>query len=213
MARFFLSSLVWIAMVSSVLAVENPAVKFSIADEQLEIEFHQPAVVPGTTLFFALRAGSELGSAVIPFAENFEGSTVFLPFQADRLYLVQFAEAKGEILERRWEKWKWSDRRSAPDNVIWDSARFVFRIPLADFKDRLDLVVYAKDFRAGKTWGRMLGSQDPAVTSGEGDKYIPHYCEIDFRDKAAPAVTVRGRLGRIRPDRVFISFSLGFLAM
>jgi len=196
MARFFLSSLVWIAMVSSVLAVENPAVKFSIADEQLEIEFHQPAVVPGTTLFFALRAGSELGSAVIPFAENFEGSTVFLPFQADRLYLVQFAEAKGEILERRWEKWKWSDRRSAPDNVIWDSARFVFRIPLADFKDRLDLVVYAKDFRAGKTWGRMLGSQDPAVTSGEGDKYIPHYCEIDFRDKAAPAVTVRGRLGQ-----------------
>lgn len=195
MAQFFPGGLVWFALVSSVFAVDNPAVKFSVSHEQLEIEFNQPTFGPGTTLFFALRTGNELGSAVVPFAENFEGSTVFLPFQADRLYLVELAGESGRILERRWEKWKWGDRRDAPDNVAWDSARLIFRLPLADFKTRVDLVVYAKDFRDGKTWGRMLGAQDPAVTPGDGDKYISHYYEVDLRDKTGPAVAVRGRLG------------------
>src|SRR4051812_45132850 len=134
MARFFAGGLAWIALVSSVCAVENPAVKFSVAHEQLEIEFQQPTFGAATTLFFALRTGSELGSAVVPFAENFEGSTVFLPFQADRLYLIELGSENGKILERRWENWKWSDRRDAPGSVVWDPARLIFRLPLADFK-------------------------------------------------------------------------------
>ena len=196
MARFFAGGLVWIALVSSVFAVENPAVKFSVANEQLEIEFQQPTFGDGTTLFFALRTANELGSAVVPFAENFEGSTVFLPFQADRLYLVELGSENGRILERRWEKWKWSDRRDAPASVVWDPARLIFRLSLADFTTRVEIVVYAKDFRDGKKWGRMLGAQDPAVSPGDGDKYIPHYYEVDLRDKTAPVVTVRARLGR-----------------
>ena len=74
---------------SSVFAMDGQDVKFSIGHEQLEIGFPGLALSPGTTFFVALRAGRELGSAVIPFGENFEGSTIFLPFQADRLYFVQ----------------------------------------------------------------------------------------------------------------------------
>src|SRR5205814_786083 len=79
----------------------------SIAHEQLEIELQSVTLVPGTTLFLALRAGNEPGSAVVPFGENFEGSTIFLPFQADRLCIVQIGTASGQIFERRWEKWEW----------------------------------------------------------------------------------------------------------
>ncbi len=70
-----------------------------------------------------------------------------------------------------------------------------FGFPSEELRDRVDVVAYAKDFREGKTWGRLVASQDPAVAPGDGDKYIPHYCEVDLRDKAAPTVKVRARLG------------------
>jgi hypothetical protein len=126
---FFLGGLVWLGMMSSVLAADDLAVKFSVVQEQLEIDFHPTALGPGITLFCALRAGNELGSAVIPFGENVEGSTVFLPFQADWLFLVQLGAESGRIIERRWEKWKWSDRRDVPDKAVWDSTRSVLRLP------------------------------------------------------------------------------------
>src|SRR5437773_6435358 len=125
MARFFLCALAWFGVMSSLFAADDPFVKFSVTHEQLEIELQTVTLVPGTTLFLALRAGNEPGSAVVPFGENFEGSTVFLPFQADRLCIVQIGAAGGQIFERRWEKWKWSDRRAAPNEVGWDAARSV----------------------------------------------------------------------------------------
>jgi hypothetical protein len=57
MACYFLRELVWLGMMSSVLAANNPAVKFSVVQEQLEIDFHPTALGPGITLFCALRAG------------------------------------------------------------------------------------------------------------------------------------------------------------
>lgn len=195
MARFFLCAMAWLGLMSTVFAADDPVVKFSIAHEQFEIEFQSVTLAPGTTLFLALRTGNEPGSAVVPFGENFEGSTVFLPFQADRLCLVQIGTESGQVFECRWENWKWSDRRAAPNEVGWDPSRSVLRLPVADLKDRVDLAVYVKDFREGKTWGRLLASQDPTVAPGEGDKYIPHYCQVDLHAKAAPMVKVRGRLG------------------
>ena len=180
---------------SSVFAMDGQDVKFSIGHEQFEIGFPGLALSPGTTFFVALRAGWELGSAVIPFGENFEGSTIFLPFQADRLYFVQLGSGNGKMFERRWEKWKWSDRRTASDDVGWDASRSVLRLPVTGLKRRVELAVYAKDFRDGKSWGRLLACQDPAVVLGEGDRYIPHYCEVDLRAKSAPDVRICGRLG------------------
>ena len=195
MARFCYCALLCLGLMSSMFAADDSIVKFSVAHEQLEIEFQGVDLSPGTTLFLVLRAGDEPGSAVVPFGENFEGSTVFLPFQADRLCFVQIGNAGGQVLERRWEKWKWSDRRAAPNEVEWDPSRSVLRLPVAGLKRKVELVVYAKDFREGKTWGQLDACQDPAVVHGEGDKYVPHYCEVDLRAKAAPTVKVRGRLG------------------
>jgi glycosidase len=195
MARLLFRALAALGLMSTVLASDGPRVEFIVRQERLEIAFPGADLSPGKTFFVARRAGQDLGSAVIPFGENFEGSTVFLPFQADRLYFVQIGHEAGRIFERRWENWKWSERRAAPNDVEWDGARSVLRLPLAGLPGKVDAAVYAKDFGEGKTWGRLVASQDPAVIPGEGDKYIPHYCEVDFRAKDAPAVKVRGRLG------------------
>ena len=77
---------------------------FSVADERWSIAFPAADLVPGKTFYVALRTGNELGSAVIPFAENFEGSTVFLAFQADRLYFVQIEPESGRAFARRWDR-------------------------------------------------------------------------------------------------------------
>ncbi len=85
---------------------------------------------------FSSRCGSaqKPGSAVVPFGENFEGSTVFLPFQANRLYLVQIGtESVKRSSSGRWENWKWSDRAEDKElelNVgAGRSAQFACRWP------------------------------------------------------------------------------------
>lgn len=179
---------------SAAFVSEGSGVQFSVAQEWLAVKLSGSDLGPGRTLFVALRAGSEPGSAVIPFGENFEGSTMFLPFQADHLYFVQVGDGSGKIFERRWENWKWSDRRVAPNDVAWDASEATLRLPVPGLK-KIDAAVYAKDFRDGKTWGRLSAAQDPAVAPGEGDKYIPHYCEVDLSAKGAPSVKVRSRHG------------------
>ena len=138
----------------------------------------------------------EPGSAVIPFAENFEGSTVFLPFQADRLYFVQVGTECAKRFERRWENWKWSERQDAPNDIEWHAANRSLCLPMIGLPRKLEVAVYAKDFRDGRTWGRLSASHDPAVVPGEGDRYFPHYCQVDLSAKDRPVVKVRGRHGQ-----------------
>jgi len=194
MARLFLRASLLLGLMSAAFASQGPSVQFSVAQERLAIAFPGAELGPGRTLFVAFRAGQEPGSAVVPFGENFEGSTMFLPFQADHIYFVQIGEGSAKIFERRWENWKWSDRLPASDEVAWDATASTLRIPLPGLR-KIDVAVYAKDFRDGKTWGRLAAAQDPAVAVGEGDKYIPHYCEVDLTSTGSPAVQVRGRHG------------------
>lgn len=168
----------------------------SIADGRLSIAFPAADLAPGKSLFVALRVSQEPGSAVIPFAENFEGSTVFLPFQADRLYFVQAIAEGDRIFARRWENWKWSDRTDAPNDIEWDGAKAALRLPLAGLPEKIPVAIYVKDFRESQRWGCLTASHDPVVALGVGDKYFPHYCEIDLGAKDAPAMRRRRRHGQ-----------------
>ncbi|MGB8340912.1 MAG: alpha-amylase family glycosyl hydrolase [Chthoniobacterales bacterium] len=181
---------------SPVFENEPPAVAFSIANQRLSVAFPGSDLRPGHTFFVALRAGKELGSAVIPFAENFEGSTVFLPFQADRLYFVQVGKERAKRFERCWENWKWSERQDAPNDIEWDAANRRLGLPMTGLPRKLDVAVYMKDFCDRRTWGRLSASHDPAVVPGEGDRYFPHYCEVDLGARDRPLVKVRARHGR-----------------
>ena len=52
---------------------ESLELSISLTDVGLKIATSGTKIGPGRTWFVALRLGKELGSAVIPFAENFEG--------------------------------------------------------------------------------------------------------------------------------------------
>ena len=87
------------------------SLKFSIAQDKLQIEYSCPSGGDGErSVFLALQNDSEMGSAVVPFSETFEGSTVFLPFQASKLYILQMGTDSSSVCKRTWENWKWSDR-------------------------------------------------------------------------------------------------------
>src|SRR5690349_9897088 len=128
----------------------------SIADQRLSISLPGADLGPGRSFFVALRLGRELGSAVIPFGQDFEGSTVFLPFQADRLYLVRLNEDAEQVFERRWENWKWNDRNPPPNDIKWDAKSLALSLPASGLPAKLSLAIYVKDFREGKTWGRLI---------------------------------------------------------
>ncbi|HEY3664104.1 MAG TPA: alpha-amylase family glycosyl hydrolase, partial [Chthoniobacterales bacterium] len=203
MARTLLWPFVWLGLMSTARASEVPVVRFSIAHENLQINYSWREVDWERTVFIALQTGTEMGSAVVPFGENYEGSTVFLPFQADKLYLLQIGTGTSKVWQRSWKNWKWNDRKETPGEAELEVGAYdcVIRIPLASLGKKPKVVIYSKDFSHDKSWGRLFGSPDPLVMEGEGDKYIPHYYEVDLAAKDGPAVKVCGRLGHdaIRP--------------
>ena len=131
--------------------------------------------------FVAMRAGRAIGSAVVPFAQGNEGSTVFLPFNADLLLCAETGEHESRGFIRRWEEWRWSEREQIDTFALPTTIDEIqFRIPrsLLGPATTIDFVLYAKDPRANDGWGWFWGCSDRSVDGGIGDKYIPHYHEL-----------------------------------
>ncbi|MGH8163418.1 MAG: alpha-amylase family glycosyl hydrolase, partial [Rhodanobacteraceae bacterium] len=193
-------------MTSSLIGSDRASLDFSNADKRLEVAYRCGEVLTERTLFIALRTGPGPGSTVIPFGENFEGSTVFLPFQADRFFLVKWRENSAMIFQRTWENWRWSEAVEMPDDIAaaatieGDSCIVALALGAAE---KISAVVFAKDFTCGQPWGWFFGCSDAAVAAGHGERYITRYLELDLR---APAVTVRSRLtdDRLRIYQLFV---------
>src|SRR5450432_88521 len=175
---------------------DGASISLSIVSDKLQVEYCFGEVVDQRTLFIALHSGPGAGSAVIPFSKDFEGSTVFLPFQANKLFFVQLKSDSATPFKRTWENWKWSDRSNAWKEIELeiDGDDCVIRVSLAEPGEKIKIVTYAKEFTRN-SWGRCFGTNDPSVIAGEGDKYIPHYFELDLCGKDRPAPKLRGRLG------------------
>ena len=160
---------------------DSATITISRSDTELMIEHEAPGANADRTLFLAIGSHQEIGSAVIPFAEKEEGSTVFLPFKADRLFAFKISGNGSEVFRLDWQKWKWNERQPISDGVSArvDSNRATLRVPVALLgpAKSIDLAVYTKEF-ASNSWGRFFACNDRAVTSGNGDKYIPSYLEI-----------------------------------
>jgi glycosidase len=191
----------------SVLGSDGTTLNFSIAQDKLRVEYHCPNGGDGErTVFLALQTRVEPGSAVVPFGETFEGSTVILPFQANQIFLLSLGTDSSRISKRTWENWKWSDRHEAGKELdlqvgVCDSR---IGLPLSALGQNLKVVLYSKDFTQDKRWGHFFGASDPSVGEGAGDKYIPHYLEIDLQAKDAPAVKVMGRSMPLRIYQLFV---------
>jgi glycosidase len=191
-------------LTSSLIGSDRASLDFSIAGERLEIVYRCGEVLTERTLFIALRAGTGPGSTVIPFGENFEGSTVFLPFHANRFFLVQWKENSATTFQRTWENWRWNEAAEVPADIAAatiEGSSCIVALPLSPFGagSKISVVVFAKDFTCGQSWGWFFGCSDATVAAGHGERYIPRYLELDLCAQDAPEVTAHNRLNDDRP--------------
>ncbi|HEY4281904.1 MAG TPA: alpha-amylase family glycosyl hydrolase [Chthoniobacterales bacterium] len=179
---------------------DGAAIAISTTDTELIIDYHIPGTDRTRTTFVAVGTHTEQGSAVIPFSEKQEGSTIFLPFKADRLLAVEIGADSQSVSQRLWQQWKWQERGSAnrfkaeagPQNCA-------LHIPLSELgpSKQIDLAIYSKEF-ISNPWGRFFGCNDGGVEAGMGDKYIPTFLEIKLSAGDDKIAAVRSRLGQTK---------------
>jgi glycosidase len=147
-------------------------------------------------IFLVLGTEREMGAAVLPFAPGAEGSTVFLPFQANLLFSAEIRGSQISSFLRKWEGHRWQERESTRAlDVIALNGAIHFRIPrtVAGNASVIDFVVYAKDPNANHGWGWFWGCSDCTVDAGLGDKYIPRHHELRLESERIGSVTLRRR--------------------
>ncbi len=165
----------------------------------IEIELSSPGIdEPGHAIFLALQIDPLAGAAVVPFGRGAEGSTVFLPFCANAIFIARMGASGLGLRVRRWEKTMWGETRDAGGSVrvTLKSGVAKFVIHDSELGDCLAprVVVYAKDMRENDGWGRLLPDAAMSVPGGVGDQVIPLYKSFDRN-----TVATRSRLGgRIR---------------
>jgi len=163
---------------------DNVLITVVASQSELLFRFRPPA--PGNSplnICIVLGTHRHIGAAILPFTQHSEGSTVFLPFQSDLLLSAEVRSGQIICFVRRWEHWRWSERERTNDfAVTQEEGAFVFHIPRhfpGDIR-KLDFLIYAKDPAANDGWGWFWGCSDHTVEAGPGDKYIPHYHELDL---------------------------------
>src|SRR5882724_2951650 len=172
------------ALEKQIISEPNGAtIALSMSDFDLLIEYRAPDfVADGYTVFIALATHREIGSAVVPFQREREGSTVFLSFNADLLIYAKSQAESALCMERRWENWKWSDAAISTQNHLKiDNRTVAFQLPRTQFgaAKTINCAIYAKDLSQNNGWGRFLGCNDRTVETGPDDKYIARYLEIN----------------------------------
>jgi glycosidase len=189
---------------------DGAEIELSVLDEERAVRY-RAANLSGHNVYVALNTHREIGSAVLPFECNYEGSTVFLPFKADLFFFAAPDQGKLVCYQRRWKDWKWNDRTIGDaGRISFEDSAVVFRLRRSDLGDspKFDFVIYAKDLRENYGWGKFWGCSDTTVIAGYGDKYIPSYHEISVDPAASELVAPRRRLNtagaRMRIYQLFV---------
>ena len=85
------------------------AVRIEVTAKTLEITVRgEGRAQPGHAVYIALDIHAPSGSAVLPFEKGAEGSTVFLPLRADRLYFAILRPDGPAKLMRLHQQTMWS---------------------------------------------------------------------------------------------------------
>jgi glycosidase len=189
---------------------DNIAIEVEVAESEVSFRYclPHPSEHP-LTIFLVFGTHQEIGAAVLPFQQDAEGSTVFLPFKADLFLSAQKTQHGLVAFIRRWQAWRWTERKTTDLIQVSDkNGEVVFRIPqaLLGKTQAIDFVIYAKNPDANDGWGWLWGCSDPTVESGIGDKYIPHYHELRLGEDQT--VESRSRCGadqsRVRIYQLFV---------
>lgn len=165
------------------IAADNVTISVATSDTRVTISDAGPwPSANALTVFLALRTGREIGAAVLPFEQNTNGSTVFLPFKADLLLGVRVQGDSATATVRRWDSWKWSDWSDWHDGTV-TFTKGVLRFHIDRGLSNAQSVAFAsyiKDLGVNNGWGWFFGCSDNTVIQGAGDKYIRRYYEVDL---------------------------------
>lgn len=147
------------------------AYRIERTESALKLHISGPGI-DGADFFVAAGVPGLTGSKILPFSKAWEGSTVFLPFNAQTLLLVR----PGGTFVRKWNQTLWGERERAANDVVVERTKdsLSLTVPAAVVGDplRARLAAYWKDPRAASGWGRKFGSIDPADSGGTGDVVI-----------------------------------------
>jgi len=153
----------------------------------------EPVSVPHT-IFVAINSDPAEGSAIVPFGQRAEGSTVFLPFRADRLYSVATSPSGSATKMRFWKQTVWGAIDDVSEDVPVEGSAAETRISIAVTRggsgQPLRVAVYVKEMSANDGWGCMLANRELGVSEGCDDKAVERFHEID---QATGALSSRGR--------------------
>lgn len=167
----------------------------------IQLEYSAPGIeAPGHAIFLAIGTDPRNGLGVVPFSRGGEGSTVFLPFRANRLYSAQITPEGVQLRMRRWQKAAWSPQLEvAGDFSVTVEAgvvRFTVRLPDLGNPLQLSVAMWAKNLGENDGWGRLLPNPQLAVRGGFGDQVVPRFHHIDLE---AGSVTTESRVRGPRP--------------
>ena len=160
-----------------------PHVKFTHDAEWLRFEFAcESASQPGRALFVALDTDPLGGCAVVPYAQHYEGSTVFLPFRADLLFALRIGDdGKPTLWRRKWERAKWSDRIETGDGSDFKAEVSAGKIALLLKRHAqiANATAWVKDTRGNYGWGEMLASVGETPLPRFGDAVLVDGFSLD----------------------------------
>ena len=175
---------------------EGASLGLSAAEGRLRLDFSAPAIdQPGHRVFLAIESGTGAGSYILPYGPDVEGSTVFLPFSAGRLYCIVNSPAGPAVTVRTWRGTEWSawSDASAQLTGTFTGGSCSLSLDLEGLARRrtLGIELYAKDLTLNDGWGRLYAATDPTARPGVGDQYIPGYQQITLGDPLAAEYRTR----------------------
>jgi glycosidase len=167
--------------------------------DTLEVTFSAPGIDrPGSALFVALDSVPIGGSAQVPFGQGTEGSAVFLPFRADRIYAAQISDSALGVVWREWKQARWSDRMDVKPEFTAhvEAGKLSISIRLAALERPLPKIlrvtVWAKNMRANNGWGEMIADTQLSIRAGLNDRTIDRFFAVDLESKT---IAIESRLG------------------
>jgi glycosidase len=186
---------------AAIVTTRSLHASFTISDQRLEIGCAGREIrEPHHAIFIALGAPHGAGAAVVPFSRGLEGSTVFLPFRANRLIRVELPATGCSWSCRTFGATHWSEPRVATDFVAIEPADDVLQcsINLRGLGQNVFCALYAKNLAANDGWGRLLAFSGERIHGDTGDGCVNSYHHINVDRRTVERLPHRLARERIR---------------
>jgi glycosidase len=171
----------------------------SVDQDRFEVEYSTPGIDrPGNAVFIALDFEMVGGSAQVPYGQHREGSTVILPFRADRIYTTHSTNDGLRVGLRKWNRNQWSTSLEVKPEFTAKVSPGKIRVSISLWAlggprpKVINLCIWAKDMNDNDGWGRLLPNAGLGVRGGVNDQSIDQYHVIDLESGTSRVRSRRG---------------------